>query len=239
LVVNRNLNWLPQIENFLSQPTTTIVIAGAGHFIGTNSLVRMLVARGYEVVQLPGVLPAMGARLLRYEPTGGQTNAISFPPIATGPGPDVTLVEHTAFDLAVETIGDGPFRFQWHKDSQLIPRATNVVLRKANLQVADAGTYVVEARNDFGTASSVGLRVAVVAPVAPRLAITRVGSTLELSLQGTTNAHYYVEFSDRLPGGTSWRTLRGIMLTAPQVTITDTPVFELATRRFYRAVYAP
>lgn len=61
---------------------------------------------------------------------------------------------------------------------------------------------------------------------------------LELTLQGTTNAHYRVEFSDRVPGGANWHSLGAILLTAPQATIADTTALS-EPRRFYRAVYAP
>jgi len=45
-------------------------------------------------------------------------------------------------------------------------------------------------------------------------------------------------FSDRLPGGTNWQTLRGILLAAPSATVTNIAPLGLATERFYGAVYA-
>ena len=34
LVVNRNKNWIPVIEGLISKGQTTLIVAGAAHFIG-------------------------------------------------------------------------------------------------------------------------------------------------------------------------------------------------------------
>ncbi|MEN8258593.1 MAG: TraB/GumN family protein [Thermodesulfobacteriota bacterium] len=52
LIVKRNRNWLPQIENFLQQNQTVLVIVGAGHLVGPQSLLRMLGEKGYSFSQL-------------------------------------------------------------------------------------------------------------------------------------------------------------------------------------------
>ena len=49
LLVDRNRNWIPQIEAMLETPGTTFVAAGSAHFSGADSVLEMLKAEGYEI----------------------------------------------------------------------------------------------------------------------------------------------------------------------------------------------
>ena len=49
LLVERNRNWIPQIEAILEEPGTVMVAVGAGHLAGDDSLITMLRDKGYEV----------------------------------------------------------------------------------------------------------------------------------------------------------------------------------------------
>jgi uncharacterized protein YbaP (TraB family) len=51
LVVDRNREWLGQIEKFLAQNETTMVVVGAGHLVGREGLVELLRAKGHRVEQ--------------------------------------------------------------------------------------------------------------------------------------------------------------------------------------------
>lgn len=51
LVVQRNRNWLPQIESFLDDRRDYLVVVGAAHMVGKQGLVSMLRRRGYPVAQ--------------------------------------------------------------------------------------------------------------------------------------------------------------------------------------------
>ena len=51
LIVARNQNWVPQIESFLEQNENYLVVVGAGHLVGDQSVVRMLQMKGYTVRQ--------------------------------------------------------------------------------------------------------------------------------------------------------------------------------------------
>ncbi|RYZ12909.1 MAG: TraB/GumN family protein [Alphaproteobacteria bacterium] len=46
LLVNRNANWVPQIEQMLQGSGTTFIAVGAGHLIGPDSVIAMLAAKG-------------------------------------------------------------------------------------------------------------------------------------------------------------------------------------------------
>jgi uncharacterized protein YbaP (TraB family) len=52
LVTQRNLRWLPQIEELLRGDADALVVVGSLHLIGEQGLVALLKAKGYEVEQL-------------------------------------------------------------------------------------------------------------------------------------------------------------------------------------------
>ncbi len=51
LIYERNRQWLGKIESYLRNKEKVLVIVGAGHLVGKNSVVELLQAKGYEVVQ--------------------------------------------------------------------------------------------------------------------------------------------------------------------------------------------
>lgn len=52
IITQRNLNWLPKVENLLKSKGTSLVIVGAAHMVGDDGLVSLLKKKGYKVVQL-------------------------------------------------------------------------------------------------------------------------------------------------------------------------------------------
>ncbi len=52
IVVERNRNWLPRIEQMLADPDKDyLVVTGALHMIGPQGLVELLRARGYQITR--------------------------------------------------------------------------------------------------------------------------------------------------------------------------------------------
>lgn len=49
ILVERNQNWLPQIEAMFDEPGTEFVLVGAAHLVGEHGVLAMLSERGYEV----------------------------------------------------------------------------------------------------------------------------------------------------------------------------------------------
>lgn len=49
LLVVRNKNWIPIIEAALAENVEVLVVAGAGHFVGADSVIELLEARGHRV----------------------------------------------------------------------------------------------------------------------------------------------------------------------------------------------
>ncbi len=52
LLRQRNLDWIPQIEQMLEDGDTELVLVGAGHLVGPDGLLELLRKRGYQVKQL-------------------------------------------------------------------------------------------------------------------------------------------------------------------------------------------
>jgi len=52
IVLKRNANWLPQIENQFKRQENCLVVVGSGHLIGKNSLIDLLKQKGYSIEQL-------------------------------------------------------------------------------------------------------------------------------------------------------------------------------------------
>jgi hypothetical protein len=56
--------------------------------------------------------------------------------------------------FSVVAAGTPPFSYQWRKDGNGLPGATSSTLTLTNVQLADAGSYVVEVSNNAGVATS-------------------------------------------------------------------------------------
>jgi len=51
LIVERNRNWMPQIEACLTRPSPCFVVVGAAHLVGPDGLLALLQRKGYRVEQ--------------------------------------------------------------------------------------------------------------------------------------------------------------------------------------------
>ncbi len=52
LLLQRNLKWMPQIEAMLQDDDKEFVLVGAAHLVGSEGLLEMLEAKGFEIRQL-------------------------------------------------------------------------------------------------------------------------------------------------------------------------------------------
>lgn len=52
LILDRNQNWLPSIERFLTQDKNILIVVGAGHLVGEEGIIAILGKKGYVVEQL-------------------------------------------------------------------------------------------------------------------------------------------------------------------------------------------
>ena len=51
LIVERNNNWVPQIEACMAKPQPCFVVVGAAHLIGPDGLLALLKKKGYKIEQ--------------------------------------------------------------------------------------------------------------------------------------------------------------------------------------------
>jgi hypothetical protein len=51
LIVERNRNWMPQIEACFTRPSPCFVVVGAAHLVGPDGLLVMLQRKGYRLEQ--------------------------------------------------------------------------------------------------------------------------------------------------------------------------------------------
>jgi len=52
MIVDRNKDWVPKIQQFMRSNENYLVIVGTGHLVGKESVVDLLRAKGYQVEQL-------------------------------------------------------------------------------------------------------------------------------------------------------------------------------------------
>jgi len=52
LIVNRNKNWLKEIESYLRGDKNYLLVVGAGHLVGQEGLIKLLRNKGYSVEQM-------------------------------------------------------------------------------------------------------------------------------------------------------------------------------------------
>lgn len=52
LLLQRNLKWLPKIDQMLDDNDTEFVLVGAAHLVGENGLLALLAGKGYQIKQL-------------------------------------------------------------------------------------------------------------------------------------------------------------------------------------------
>jgi len=57
LLVERNQNWVPQIEKFLTEDKNVLVIVGAAHLAGEDGLLTLLKRKGYELERVSYAMP--------------------------------------------------------------------------------------------------------------------------------------------------------------------------------------
>jgi uncharacterized protein YbaP (TraB family) len=57
LLVQRNRNWIPQIESFLKEDKNVLVIVGAAHLAGEDGLIALLKQKGLQIERVSYAIP--------------------------------------------------------------------------------------------------------------------------------------------------------------------------------------
>ena len=51
LLLDRNRSWIAKLEQLLRNEKDVLVVVGAGHLVGKDSVVELLAAKGYKIEQ--------------------------------------------------------------------------------------------------------------------------------------------------------------------------------------------
>jgi hypothetical protein len=112
------------------------------------------------------------------------------PSITQQPASQTVIVGGTA-EFSVQASGEPAPLYQWYRDNQLLPGATNSTLTVSDAQLSDTGAVRVRAKNSHGTAWSDTAMLKVLAPPAivapPASRIIRAGApvTFSATITGT------------------------------------------------------
>jgi len=166
------------------------------------------------------------------------TNAATAPAVTTQPT-NFTAVAGQPASFSVVASGTAPLSYQWTKDSNNIPGATNSTWSAANVRLSDTGTYALIVANAAGNITSSNALLTVAIPAVPTLAVSGVlanqFSFTFTPVVGLTNA---VVTNGTVDAITGWGILTNIPPppTAASITVTDAISGDA---RFYRVRLQP
>jgi hypothetical protein len=114
-----------------------------------------------------GGVPTSGAGIFDLLPDGQRLflNAVDYllggapPQVTISPAFGTNLFAGDTWTFSALAIGSDPITFQWYKDGQPLPGATQAVLTFAPLTASDGGNYYVVASNPLGSATSAVARL--------------------------------------------------------------------------------
>ena len=113
------------------------------------------------------------------------TAGVPTPLIATPPSSQAVWTGGSLV-LSVSATGSGNLSYQWYRDTNLLPGATNATLTLASVGLADAGTYTVMVTNgDGGSVTSTGAIVTVASTPASTTAFSYQDTDLLLVFRKT------------------------------------------------------
>jgi hypothetical protein len=212
---------------------TNLLFSRAG-VVGTNvnstnvSLVVSNVQAAHEglytltVSNEHGLTTSTGAVLTLRKPPTIVTQPLSQ---TASPGADVTL--------SVEVNGTEPLRYTWKFNGTNLPGATNATLELANVQVAQAGDYLVVVTNALGAATSdVATLTVQVSPALSDVSYDVTTGKMLFSVATVAGVTYIVEFKDDLAAA-EWQQLRTIPGDGTVVLVEDA-VAPPPSQRFYQ-----
>jgi hypothetical protein len=135
--------------------------------------------------------------------------------------------------LSTSVLGWAPFAYQWSFADSILPDATNSSLSLTNIQLTDAGLYLVTITNVAGSVTS-SVNLQVYSSPTPMMQTPTLSSNgqMQVSIAGVPGFHYAIESSTNL---VDWIPLTTNV--SPYSFIeTNTGFFP---QNYYRAVYVP
>jgi hypothetical protein len=184
---------------------------------------------------MAGQYDVVASNVLGFVTSGPAELAVQSPPEIVRAPASLTVAPGSNAVFAVEAVGSGALRYQWRKQSQDLPGATNADLVLASVSFEDAGDYSVVIHNEVGVASSGAVSLTV--SLTPNLNLLEIHSFTRM-----TNGE--VQFVATGPGGrrvlvqsatnlVDWSGLSILALTNGSSSFTDIQA-RTGQRRFYR-----
>jgi len=137
LIKDRNNKWVPKIINYLNTPGTTTVFAGAAHFAGKDSVVKLLDKINYKATRLPS------------------------PPRLLDSPTNQTLNEGSSLTLSSQFRSLSTVSYIWFHNGRTLDGENDPTLEINLISEENAGSYMLKATNEAGstTTTAVELRV--------------------------------------------------------------------------------
>jgi hypothetical protein len=202
------------------------VISGAAPVVGADGTIYLPTWLG-RLVAVQGPAPLVNSPwpcLLGGVRHSGQV-ANAAPDIVIQPR-NVSAIANSPVVLSALASGTGPLQYQWLKDGQPLPGATNSVLRFHSVLLSEAGHYRLLVTSGLGTATSQEVTLTVNATM-------QLNMFAGLSIDGEAGQNCLIEYTTNLDGVGPWSTATNFTLPSHRylwfdVQSTNQP------RRFYR-----
>ncbi|HXJ58495.1 MAG TPA: immunoglobulin domain-containing protein, partial [Verrucomicrobiae bacterium] len=124
-------------------------------------------------------------------PTAGAAPANGTAPTFLVQPQSMTVPAFSSLTLSVMAGGSSPLRYQWQRNGENLPGATNAMLQFSNVPPEAAGSYQVVVYNEAGSVASSNMTLTLILP--PAL----LRAPVSVSLRGSTNAIDYGSTTNR------------------------------------------
>lgn len=129
---------------------------------------------------------------------------IGYPPTVTNQPPSATNIVGDTVTLSAGVDGTGPIQFLWLLNGSALNNATNATLTLTNVQLSDAGTYVLSATNVYGGTTSSNA-VLLVVPSGPAVTAGLSNQSASLQISGPPSGVCLVEVATSLTPPVNWQ----------------------------------
>jgi len=147
-------------------------------------------------------------------------------------GPSVQIVgPGTPVTLGMQMSATEPLTYQWMNNGVVIPGATNATLILPGMSMANAGQYMVTARNSVGTVANSSAAVSL-------FGMVMTNGTPQLTVAAPVGSHFRIDYSDMVGSGEIWQSLTNFTMMGSLSQMSDTLPQGLHAR-FYRAMMIP
>ena len=156
-----------------------------------QTLTNVMVQTNSRLETIQDPYPVSNGRLYRLATPAMLSRAMVTPVLLETPS-SLSAVKGAAIHLSVLASGKGTLRYQWQKNGQPVPGATEATLSFGAVQLSDQGSYSVTLADDSGSLTTPAAELTVLDPpviVKPPLsASVTQGSSVRFEVQATGNA---------------------------------------------------